>query len=43
MNINEDMLCPVCQAKLFTDEVAFCPECGAPCKCYGVFWRKKII
>lgn len=30
MNINEDMLCPVCQAKLFTDEVAFCPECGAP-------------
>lgn len=20
-----------------------CPECGAPCKCYGVFWRKKIL
>ncbi len=30
MNIDENMLCPVCKAKLFTDEVAFCPECGAP-------------
>lgn len=30
MKIDENMLCPVCNAKLFTDEVAFCPECGAP-------------
>lgn len=30
MDINENMLCPVCKAKLFTDEVAFCPDCGAP-------------
>ena len=30
MKIDENMLCPVCKAKLFTDEVAFCPECGAP-------------
>lgn len=28
--------CPVCKAKLFTDEVAYCPECGTPHhkKCY---------
>jgi len=19
-----------------------CPECGAPCKCYGVFWNKSL-
>lgn len=19
-----------------------CPECGAPCRCYGVFWSKKV-
>ncbi|MGN0173591.1 MAG: RING finger protein [Acutalibacteraceae bacterium] len=30
MDINENMICPVCKAKLFTDEVAVCPECGAP-------------
>ena len=31
MNIDlENGICPVCKAKLFTDEVAFCPECGAP-------------
>ena len=30
MKIDENMLCPVCKAKLFTDEVAFCPDCGAP-------------
>lgn len=30
MDINENMLCPICKAKLFTGEVAFCPECGAP-------------
>lgn len=30
MKIDENMLCPVCNAKLFTDEVAFCPDCGAP-------------
>ena len=31
MNIDlENGICPVCKAKLFTDEVAICPECGAP-------------
>lgn len=30
MIIDENMICPVCNAKLFTDEVAYCPECGAP-------------
>ena len=30
MKIDENMLCPICKAKLFTDEVAFCPDCGAP-------------
>lgn len=30
MKFDENMLCPVCKAKLFTDEVAFCPDCGAP-------------
>lgn len=30
MNYDENMLCPVCKAKLFTDEVAVCPDCGAP-------------
>lgn len=30
MNYDENMTCPVCFAKLFTDEVAVCPECGAP-------------
>lgn len=36
MNFDENMTCPVCKAKLFTDEVAFCPDCGAPHhkKCY---------
>lgn len=30
MLLDENMLCPVCKAKLFTDEVAHCPDCGAP-------------
>ncbi len=30
MKIDENMLCPICKAKLFTDEVAYCPDCGAP-------------
>lgn len=30
MKLDENMLCPICKAKLFTDEVAYCPECGAP-------------
>lgn len=31
MNIDlENGICPVCKAKLFTDDVAFCPDCGAP-------------
>lgn len=31
MDINlEKENCPICKAKLFTDEVAYCPECGTP-------------
>ncbi len=26
----EKEVCPICKAKLFVDEIAYCPECGAP-------------